>query len=707
MPHPLTQLVMTTSMLYFALIAGSIVFLIVFLKLLGLRVIPNNKVGIVEKWWSFKGSLNQRIISLNGESGLQPDVLRGGIHFRTPLMYKVHKAPLVTIPQGQIGYVFARDGQSLEPTQTLGRVVPESNKFQDTRAFIRNGGQKGQQREILREGTYAFNLAQFIIFTSNKVYYLPLDHLMEERTFIQRMQETLVERSAYLPVIIHGRDDQLGAVTTHDGPALNNGHIIAPVVGDNVLDEETYHNHFQDVEKFLRAGGRRGRQYQVLVDGTYYINRLFATVELSSKTVIEVGNVGVVVSYTGEKGSDISGSEYKHGELVEKGFRGIWQEPLNPGKYAFNTYAGKIIQVPTTNIILKWISTQTGAHRFDENLKEVSLITKDAFEPMLPLSIVIHIDYRKAPLVIQRFGEIRKLVEQSLDPMISSYFKNIGQTQTLIELIHNRKEIQERANAEMKIKFAHYNLDLEEVLIGTPSGSGTDNRIETILTQLRERQIAEERMKTYEVQQKAADKERQLKESEAKAEQQKNLTSSSIEIEVQENKGKAEFRKALQDAEKIKALARAESERMVTLADGESAKIKSLAEGESQKIRMIAESEAQREAQVGIGKAIAMQEQVNALGGPRYQVMQEVMTRFADAIKTGGVEIVPRNMITMSGNGGGGNGNSNAFETLITLIMSEKFGADWTGQKESSPLVKKFRDRIHESMNDDNDVVIP
>lgn len=128
------------------------------LKLIGLRVIPNDKVGIVEKWWSFKGSLDEQIIALHGEAGFQPEVLRGGIHFRTPLMYKVHIVPLVTIPQGQIGYVFARDGKPLEPTQTLGRVVPECNNFQDVRAFLENGGQRGPQRAILREGTYAFNL---------------------------------------------------------------------------------------------------------------------------------------------------------------------------------------------------------------------------------------------------------------------------------------------------------------------------------------------------------------------------------------------------------------------------------------------------------------------------------------------------------------------------------------------------------------------
>ena len=121
--------------------------------------------------------------------------------------------------------------------------------------------------------------------------------------------------------------------------------------------------------------------------------------------IIPVGYVGVVVSYTGERGIDSSGSDYKHGELVDRDYRGVWKEPLMPGKYAFNTYAGKVVQVPTTNFILKWISNEGGEHRFDSNLKEVNLITKDAFEPSLPLSVVLHIDYRKAPYVIQRFGD--------------------------------------------------------------------------------------------------------------------------------------------------------------------------------------------------------------------------------------------------------------------------------------------------------------
>src|SRR5205085_8694315 len=105
-------------------------------------------------------------------------------------------------------------------------------------------------------------------------------------------------RQGFDPIVIRGEQDLVGVVTVHDGPALDQGEIIAPVVND-AANLAASHNNFQDAVKFLAAGGRRGRQLQVLVDGTYYINRLFATVEFIAKTVVEVGYVGVVVSYPG------------------------------------------------------------------------------------------------------------------------------------------------------------------------------------------------------------------------------------------------------------------------------------------------------------------------------------------------------------------------------------------------------------------------
>ncbi len=669
--HPLT----TFSLFVFGL------FLLILLSK-WIRYIPNTRVGIVEKLISGKGSVKTGLIALNGEAGFQPELLRGGWHFLTPFQYRIHKVPLVTIPQGKIGYVFARDGRDLPATQALA-ANDRAKDFQDVRAFLANGGQKGPQRQILREGTYAINLAQFIVITEDQLYYLPLDR-SELETF-QKMSAIIAERGGYRPIIIKGTDDVVGIVTVHDGPSLPSGEIIAPTVGEDPHSAETYHNNFQDPDKFLRAGGMRGRQLQVLVEGTYYVNRLFATVEPIAKTVVEVGTVGVVVSYTGDVGADLSGAEYRHGELVHQGERGVWNEPLMPGKYAFNTYAGKVLMVPTTNFILKWARGEVGSHKFDENLAEVSLITKDAFEPSLPLSVVVHIDYRKAPLVIQRFGDVKKLVEQTLDPMVSAYFKNIGQTRTLIQLIQDRSAIQQQSGDQMKAKFEMYNLELQEVLIGTPNSGTSGGQIEQILTQLRSRQIADEQIETYARQEKASLKERELREAEAKARQQTVLTESDIAIAIQSNQGKAEFARAQQEANRIQTLAAAEAERL-----------RITAEGEAKRIKAIADADAERAARVGIAEAIAVEEKVRAYGGPQYQLTQQVMNRFAEAIEKGQIEVVPR--IQMAGGQAGGQGGT-LIENLLGLLMTTKL-AETTGvTTERDPAVQALRDEIKTRMH--------
>src|SRR5262249_23281420 len=145
-------------------VAGTLVVLFLVPRLLGVRWIPNNRVGVVEKLWSSKGSLGEgRLIAVGGEAGYQAGGPRGGGPFGYwGWQYRVHRVPLTVVSQGRLGYVFARDGEPLAPQQTLGRVVP-CNNFQDARAFVAGTegarGQRGRQRAILREGVYAINLA--------------------------------------------------------------------------------------------------------------------------------------------------------------------------------------------------------------------------------------------------------------------------------------------------------------------------------------------------------------------------------------------------------------------------------------------------------------------------------------------------------------------------------------------------------------------
>ncbi|MEN9666676.1 MAG: hypothetical protein RLZZ326_3039, partial [Planctomycetota bacterium] len=382
------------------------------------RWIPNDRIGVVEKWWSLAGSVTEgRIIAPAAEAGYQADILRGGLHFGWwRWQYAIHIAPLVSIPEGKIGYVFARDGEPLPPSQTLARVV-DCNNFQDARGFLglkaatdatasRIAGQKGRQRAILREGVYAINPALFTVISENAVFALKIVQTRAEQESLGRWLAELRAASGFGPVVV-GKGtavaaipdhdaavvaaelpvDSLAIVTVHDGPSLAPGEIIAPTVGGDLTDAN-YHNNYQDPEAFLLAGGRRGRQHMPLTDGTYFVNRWFATVEMIPKTVVPIGSVGVVVSYIGRTGNDISGATFRHGERVAEGERGVWERTLGPGKYAFNTYSGNVVLVPTTNFVLHWVTGRSESHRYDESLKSIDLVTKDAYEPSLPLSVV-------------------------------------------------------------------------------------------------------------------------------------------------------------------------------------------------------------------------------------------------------------------------------------------------------------------------------
>ena len=163
-------------------------------------------------------------------------------------------------------------------------------------------------------------------------------------------------------------------------------------------NDKDFHNNFQDPEAFLRAGGRRGLQYVPLTDGTYFINRWFAIDrdDPQDDRADRLRRRGGELLRP-ERTWTSRATAFRHGERVSEGERGVQEKPLGPGKYAFNTYAGNIVLVPTTNFVLHWVTGRTESHRYDESLRSIDLVTKDAYEPTLPLSVVVHIDYQKAP----------------------------------------------------------------------------------------------------------------------------------------------------------------------------------------------------------------------------------------------------------------------------------------------------------------------
>jgi len=691
-----------------------------------IRRIPNQQVGLVEKLWSRHGSVPEgSIMALHGEAGYQADLLRGGIHIGLwRWQYRVHKFSLVTIPQGKIGYVYARDGEPLPPSQTLGRVV-ECNNFQDARAFLGEAeeqaekalaGQRGRQRAIMREGVYAINPALFVVVTENAVYGLRQLSGYRESETVQSWQQQLREVDGFSPVVVGGPlpapdplepdntidVDSIGIVTVQDGPSLPPGEIIAPDVGNN-RDDQNYHNNYQDPEAFLRAGGRRGRQYVPLTDGTYFINRWFATVQLMPKTVVPIGYVGVVVSYHGRAGRDLSGDAFRHGERVAEGERGVWERPLGPGKYAFNTYAGNVILVPTTNFVLHWITGRSETHRYDESLRSIDLVTKDAYEPLLPLSVVVHIDYQKAPSVIQRFGDVKKLITQTLDPMLSAYFRDVAHKKTMLELLHERDSIQSESREELRRKFRDFDIECVDVLIGKPDTAEAGGKIETLLEQLRQRQLSIEQLETYERQRAAAERLRTLNEAQAQSAMQTQLTNSRVQIQIVESQAEAELARSRKQAEQTIVNAEAElarsrrqAEQVIVAADAELAKSRRQAEqtvvtaqADSQQRVLAGRGEAQRIMQVGLSEASVLLRKIASYGDPRLFALSSVTQELANSSQP----LVPERVFMSGADGKDGASIGGMLGLLVNLLVAEKSGFRLTEGSEPAGL-KEFSERL-------------
>jgi uncharacterized membrane protein YqiK len=486
--------------------------------LTGAVFVRERQVGIVVKRFARRALAPGQLVALEGEAGYQADTLAPGLHFGYwPWQYSVAKAPLTVIPQGEIGLVVAADGAAIPPRRILGRMVSCDN-FQDARAFLKSGGEKGRQLGLLTAGTYRIHTILFDVITAGRSasHGMPSDALHVYRV---------------LP-------DRVGIVTTLDGAPIEPGEIAGPTIDG--------HRSFQDAQAFLDAGGRRGLQEQVLLSGSWNLNPWFVQVEQVPMTEVPIGYVGVVISYVGRAHEDVSGAEFKHGDLVNPGHKGVWVEPLHPGKHPLNTRVMKLEPVPTTNIVLNW-ANRTESHSYDAQLSSITVRSQDGFAFNLDVSQIIHVGAPEAPKVISRVGSMQNLVDHVLQPIVGNYFRNAAQASTVLDFLGARSERQVEAALHIRRALGHYDVQAIDTLIGDIHPP------EELMKTLTERKIAEEQKKTFEVQE-AAQRQRQLLVREtATAEIQLELVGAEQGVRIAELEAAARVRQAGGEAEAIRA----------------------------------------------------------------------------------------------------------------------------------------------------------
>ncbi len=564
-------------------LAGAALTVKLWIRLFGAVIIPQDSLGIITKKFGFGKSSNLpdgKIIALNGESGIQADTLGPGLHWGYFFwQYSVRLEKFTTVPQNAIGVVEARDGASLSGGRVLGKKI-NCDSFQDARAFLTNGGERGPQIDIIPPGTYRINTELFTVEFA-KVTEIP--------------------------------DNQVGIVTTKEGQPLAQGDIAGKPIGN--------HRMYQDAQAFLDNGGHKGLQEQTLLAGRYFINPLFATVESINMTEVEIAHVGVVISFVGDEGEDVSGDEFQHGNLVSKNQKGVCSEPLDPGMYPINTYTHRVVQVPTSNVLLNWADEKSESHKLDEDLCSITVRSSDGFKFNLDVSQIIHIGRNDAPKVIARFGTVQNLVTQVLEPTIGNYFRNAAQGKDAIEFLKERQSRQSDAADQIKSALERYNVVAVDTLIGdiTPP--------EALMKTLTDRKIAEQEKVTYETQRLAEDTRTQLEQARATADTQKDVVKAERKVSIQKFEADAAINTAKGEAESKKVNAEADANVLITVGKAQAEKITA----------------------VGLAEAEVILKKTSAVGQGNYAAIE-----IANFLASNKIPIVPHILAGSSGNGGNG-----------------------------------------------------
>jgi len=560
---------------------------------LGMVIIPQDKIGLVTKKFVLFGPNKTlpdgKIIALNGEAGYQADTLAPGIYwFYWPWQYTIEQAALTVIPKGKIGLVEAKDGFQLPMGSILARHV-ECDNFQDARNFMKNGGQRGKQVNYLNSGVYRINTQLFTIYSAD---------------------------------IINIQDGSIGVITALDGTPLDQGNIAGSMIDG--------HNNFQDFDKFLANGGQRGLQEQVIQAGNYSINPWAAQVEVVPMTQIPIGHVGVVISYVGKEGKDVTGEGFKHGNLVNKGEKGVWVVPLDPGKYAINPYTTKIELVQTTNLVLNWATGRNESHNLDKSLSTITVRSKDGFPFNLDVSQIIHIPSPDGPKVIARFGSMQNLVSQVLEPTIGNYFRNSAQNSDIISFLNDREQRQLSAKEKISKVLEEYNVHAVDTMIGDIVPP------ESLMKTLTDRKIAQEEKVTFQTQEEAQNQRKTLESAKSLANMQGRMVEAQQSVEISQREAEAAVKRSEGEAKAMELKAKAQANANM-----------SLAEAEAKKTELIGNAEAAKIAAIGKSTAEAYKQQVEAMGSDNFSKF-----KITETIGANGIKIIPEILINGSDSNG-------------------------------------------------------
>jgi len=657
----------------FLAIGGVVV--VIFATAIGSMILVNvsgSEVGIVERRLFGQSLPEGRVVAMSGEIGYQARSLQPGLHVLVPALLRVTLDPMTVVGEDEVGIVESIDGRALEPGHIFARRVAGHDNFQDGEAFLRNGGQKGAQVDTLPPGKYRINTYLFhvhivpvLTIPSGKIGVvsardgtaIPAGRLLAQavghhdafqdgEAFLARGGQRGPQIDILLPgryrinpdlFLVEVRDavvvgaNQIGLVTAKDGEPLPAGDLVAAHVDG--------HNDFQDGSAFLGRGGQRGPQLDLLKPGQYYLNPLMFAVQLDETTIVNRGEVAVLVSNVGlepeRPATEGRAPDGKERYVVEAGYRGIQADVVGPGAYYLNRWAYIPYVVPTTNVTIDWADDSspeeiraTASSTLPDGFDPLSVISRDGFEMRVSVKVIIRVRPDQAPLMVAKIGSLENLVCHVVHPMVDSSFRNQASSTEAMRFMQDRALEQAKAEDQARVELEKYHVECVSVLISQIILPQDLIEIQT------RRVIAAQQQEMYVQQRQAEERRIATTSTRATADKQPDLVAARIGAQI------------------------AEQTRQKTITE---------AEGQARAIEIIGDAEGKKILAVGGATAQAYQQQVAAVGRLNLTGIE-----VAKAIAEAGLKITP-DILVGSGHGDGSQGG--LFAALVARMLARGGGA--------------------------------
>ncbi len=594
---------------------GFVVFIVLLRILRGFCLIGPNQVGILTKNMFGKKMPEGQIIARHGEIGVQAKTLMPGLYWKLPIIWSFTKVPVVTVDIASIGIVESIDGEPLPKGRVLADEV-ESNQFQDAEMFLANHGKKGPQVGILRPGTYRINSKLFNITKA------PAIKLAE---------------------------NTIGIAVAKDGIPLPTGYVIAP----KALNEdgtEADHKAYQNGQLFIDSKGYRGPQLDTLQPGIYFINPNLFDIKVENVAEVLPGYVAVIRSNVGlelerapgepklaTKEGKFGGPIHEDVErilITDKYTRGIWREPIAPGKYNLNTVAFTAYQVPTSAVTIDWATegrigtevkgvkpTEAKAAGVLYSFDPLKVTSKDGFQLEVNVRMVIRIQPGNAAYIIARFGSVANLIDQIVHPLIDSSFRNKAGEKKAIDFFQSRTDLQTEALVHAKERFSEYNVEAQNLLIAY-----IDIPKDLLDTQTK-KEIANQQQAQYDQEALSQEKRIAVMEKSARADKQKDVIDAKLSIDINSDRAEAKVKEADGNRRSVILQAQGTKESTILVADGNSYKSKIEGDG------VAAAYNAQKAA---IGQQnVAIIKLIQEIAAGKIQIVPQVLVGGGDALASG------------------------------------------------------------------------